>query len=166
MLSFLQTRLYIRLSPERVSIRNIRSGEEFDCTPWLATRDEGKPPEVLACGDEALALRGQPGIRVSNPFAHPRSLLSDFTRAELLLRHLLARFPGHNRWLRVAPQIILHPLGDPAGGYTQIEIRALQELGLGAGALKVWIWQGPPFSAQDLLAGSSPAGGQWLGHNP
>lgn len=166
MFAFLQTRLYIRLSPERVSIRNIRSGEESDCAPWLATRDSGKPPEVLACGEAALALRGQPGINVSNPFAHPRSLLSDFTRAELLLRHLLASFPGHNRWLRVAPHIILHPLGDPAGGYTQIEIRALQELGLGAGALKVRIWQGPPFSAQDLLAGNSPAGGQWLDHTP
>ena len=45
----------------------------------------------------------------------------------------------------------MHPLGTPAGGFTQIERRALRELALGAGASTVFLKEGEPLTDEELL---------------
>ncbi len=64
--------------------------------------------------------------------------------------------------LAIAPRIVLHPQGSPAGGFTQIEVRALHEMALGAGASRVVVWQGRALTDQELLAREFPANGQVL----
>ena len=49
--------------------------------------------------------------------------------------------------------IVLHPRVAPEGGFTQIELRALHELGMGAGAYRVIVWQGRDLADEELLAG-------------
>ncbi len=71
--------------------------------------------------------------------------MSDFTLAEVVLRYFVRRALG-NGWLTPSPRILLHPLGDPEGGFTQVEWRAFRELALGAGASKAYLWSGRPVS--------------------
>jgi rod shape-determining protein MreB len=48
---------------------------------------------------------------------------------------------------------VLHPRVTPEGGFTQIEIAALRELGAGAGAYRVIVWQGRDLADEELVAG-------------
>jgi rod shape-determining protein MreB len=61
-----------------------------------------------------------------------------------------------------SPVLVLHPRVDPEGGFTQIEIRALQELALAAGAAKVIVWKGRELLDQELLELRFPSGGEVL----
>lgn len=69
----------------------------------------------------------------------------------------------HRRaWLAASPHIVIHPLGDPEGGFTQVELRALRELANAAGASKVNVWTGRPLTDEELLTRKPPAqGGVW-----
>lgn len=82
-------------------------------------------------------------------FSHPRSLLGQFSVGEQTLARALARaYPA--RFLKPRPFLILHPKEIVDGGLTEIEERALAEMGLGAGALRVKIWQGADLSLEQL----------------
>ncbi|MCL2656569.1 MAG: rod shape-determining protein [Betaproteobacteria bacterium] len=158
--SFFNQVLYVQLSPQRLMVRDPRSGRAFDEVPKVAIV---RPPNAKAkiVGIGAQAHMAGPNVMVVNPFAHPLSLLSDFTVAEQLLKEAVRRV-HHERLFVLAPRFVIHPQGDPEGGFTQIEIRALQELGLGAGARTVEVWQGPALSDEELLSHRFPAGGRLL----
>ena len=142
-------RLLVEISPQRLSVRNLKSGLAVSEIPELAI--DTKARKVLAMGAQARAAAAQaPQCEVVNPFAHPRSLVSDFTSGELLLRAFVRRAsPRH--WLHPAPLVFLHPVGDPEGGYTQIERRALREMALGAGARNVALCIGGLPSDREML---------------
>lgn len=138
--SFIPT-VYIQLSAQRVMLRNAKTGETISEVPALA--------------------HGSASAQVINPFAHPRSLVSDFTVGQQVLKALLRRLRA-NSIFAPSPRVVLHPLGDPEGGFTQIEIRALHEMALGAGASEVLIWQGRSLSDEELLARTFPDDGRLL----
>lgn len=158
--SLLGLTLYIRISPERVTVRNPGTGEQVAELPELAVADQPKF-RIVGLGHEARAKAMQPNVRVVNPFAHPRSLVSDFTTAELLLKVLISKILARGIF-SVAPRVVLHPLGDPEGGFTQVEIRALQEMALGAGARSVKVWQGRPLTDQEVVSDRFPVAGKML----
>ncbi|MGH8735132.1 MAG: rod shape-determining protein, partial [Burkholderiales bacterium] len=56
-----------------------------------------------------------------------------------------------------APLVILHPRIEPAGGFTPIEIRALHELAIGAGASKVIIWTGRELTDEEARNRAFPS---------
>jgi len=98
---------------------------------------------------------------VVNPFAHPRTLVSDFTVAEQLLKYQLLRVLKPRFW-RPSPCVVMHPMGKADGGYTQVERRAFREMALGAGASQVFLWIGRPLTDAELLARKPPSGeGEW-----
>ena len=84
-----------------------------------------------------------------HPFSHPRTLLADFTIGEQVLKVLIRRVQG-NRWLQLAPRIVIHPLGSPEGGFTQIEHRAFLELAKGLGASRAVLWIGRELSDREV----------------
>lgn len=156
--------LYVQLSPQRLEVRNARTGGTWSGAPELAIAQAPKPT-IQAVGDNARQAASQTGARLVNPLAHPRSIISDYTLAEQLLRHAVQHVlrNGGSTWgLTPSPHIVLHPPSDPAGGYTQVELRALRELAMGSGASKVTLWQGAPLSDEDLRSGHFPATGQVL----
>lgn len=53
-------------------------------------------------------------------------------------------------------------MDDPAGGFTQIELRAFHEMALGAGAIQVKLWQGRALNDQELISGQFPDSGKVL----
>lgn len=122
--------LYVKISPERLTVANLKDGKMFSEVPEAAICGPTKPI-ILGIGAEAkAAARAEPQSVVVNPFGHPRSMVSDFTVAEQLLKIAVRRVLGRT-WFRPAPVMVLHPLGDPAGGFTQVERRAFRENGAG-----------------------------------
>ena len=151
--------LYVQISPERVTLRNVQTGAMLAERPEVLIRTSPKVT-VLAFGDNVKwAVREEPDAKVVNPFAHPRTLFSDYTVAELLLKGMVRRMPGRSR-LMPSPLIVVHPLGEPAGGYTQIERRVARELAMGAGAGEIIVWEGRALTDQEVLTRQFPAGGR------
>jgi rod shape-determining protein MreB len=160
MFSALKTTIYIQVSPDRLVVKNVKSGESIAEVPELAISPPPKP-KILAVGPQARVVAASQPAQVFNPFAHPRSLVSDFTVAEQLIKHQLRRITGSSL-LSVAPCVVMHPLGSPAGGFTQVERRAFREMALGAGASEVFVWTGRPLTDQEVLSRQPPTtGGEW-----
>jgi rod shape-determining protein MreB and related proteins len=153
-------RLYVQITPDRLTVRNPKTGKQFSDVAELAIL-RGAKPSLLAVGKETRAASTQTDVEVIRPFAHPRTIVSDFTAGELLLKAFMAKLqtPG---LFTVAPSVVMHPPEDPEGGYTQIEIRAIQELARGAGARTAVVWQGRPLTDHELLTGQFPATGAIL----
>lgn len=160
MLSTLQPVVYIQVSPDRLTLTNLKTGQCIAEIPELAISAPPKP-KILAVGPHARAAAASRSAEMVNPFAHPRSLVSDFTVGEQLLRHQLRRVLGHSL-LSLAPYVVIHPLGSPLGGFTQVERRAFREMALGAGASHVHVWTGRSLTEQELLSRKPPqSGGDW-----
>lgn len=150
MLGFPRPFLYITISPQLLTVKNVRTGLVLAEVPEIAVTESDKP-EIVGVGVKARAAAALKGAKVVNPFAHPRSLMSDFTMAEQLLKYQVRVALG-NSLIRFAPIILIQPLGDPEGGLTQIERRALRELALGAGAVDVYLYvqEGEPLNDEQL----------------
>ena len=80
--------LYARLSPDRLTVRNPKSGDTFD-EPAVLAITQGQRKRVAAVGAAALAWSGTEPVDLLHPFAHQRSLVSDFTVGEQLLKFAL-----------------------------------------------------------------------------
>lgn len=155
-----KTPLYVRISPSRLTVRNVKTGAFVSEVPEIAISRDPKP-KVLGAGDDAASFRSNKAAVVLNPFGHPRSLVSDFTSGQQLLKALVKKLQkGHP--FAASPRILLHPQGDPAGGFTQVEIRALHEMALGAGAMEVTLWQGQDLTDEQVLSRNYPSTGQVL----
>ena len=148
--------VYVRVSPERLVVTNARSGESVSEVPELAVARN--PERVLAVGSAARLAAANSDAVVINPFAHPRSLVSDFTSAQQLLKLFVRRLYGKS-WFSPSPRMVIHPLGAPEGGFTQVERRAFREMALGAGGSDVVVWIGRELTNQEIVDGSFPAGG-------
>jgi len=152
--------IYVQVSPERLTLKNIKSGESIDEVPEVAISKTSKPV-ILAIGSQARMASASTTAKIVNPFAHPRSMVSDFTVAEHLLKHLVRCILGKSLFT-IAPCIIIHPLGDPVGGFTQVERRAFREMALSAGASKVHVWTGRPLTDEEVLFRRPPLEhGEW-----
>ena len=152
--------LYVQLSPDVLTIRDPRTKEAFSEPPELAIRGNGKK-QIIAFGRAARGVAREPGIKVINPFTHPRTLISDFTSADQLLKQFIRQLLGRRLFTR-APRLVLHPLGEFEGGLTQVELRALKELGMSAGASQINIWEGPSLTDDQLISKSFPSSGRLL----
>jgi rod shape-determining protein MreB len=144
---------YIKISAERVTVRNVKAGIEVSEVPEIAISNnlQGKKV-VLAVGNSAREIAStQPSLLI-NPFSHPRTLLADFTHGEEVLKAFVRRALVNDwwRWLRLAPVIVIHPLGSPEGGFTQIERRAFLELAICAGASRPVLWIGQELSDREV----------------
>ncbi len=159
MLNKLKPVVYIQISPDRLTLKNVKTGDIVDEVPELAMGGKGKL-SVLAVGTAARSAAASQAAALVNPFAHPRSLVSDFTLAELLLKHQVGRLLGRSLFA-VSPCIVVHPLGSPEGGFTQVERRAFREMAFGAGASEVHVWSGRPLTDEEVLQRQPPAQGDW-----
>ncbi len=149
MLNLFRSTVYIRIKPEQLSVLHVESGKEMTDSPALAIETKGGKSSIYAVGNQALTLFGQPNITVANGFKHPRTIIADFTVAETTLKYFL-RCVLPWKLFSPSPIIVMHPLSSLEGGLTQVEIRALAELGMGAGGRKVYVWDGPELSNNNL----------------
>lgn len=158
MLHRLRPTVYAQLAPEKLSVRDVRSGRAYEAVPIGAVLT-GPLPRVIRVGDDARTASADRPLEIVNPFRHPRTLIADSVRATQVLKGFLAKlYPL--RLLPRMPVLVLHPRVDPAGGFTDVEIRALREMGYGAGASKVYLWQGRELLERELRALQFPSGGK------
>ncbi|APW44818.1 rod shape-determining protein MreB [Rhodoferax saidenbachensis] len=160
MASIFGTALYVQLSPARLTIRNAKTGEVVSEPPELALT-RGAKPTIMGVGNLARMCGRTEPVDIINPFAHPRTLIGDFTVGEQVLKAFVTRMKGSSLFAP-APFIVMHPLGDHEGGLTQVEIRALHELALGAGAREVSVWQGRALTDEEVLSRQFPSDGKVL----
>lgn len=163
MINFLKPVFYLRVSPERITIRNARTGESFSDTPDIAiVRDP--TARILAIGTNTAQARLELGVVVTNPFGHPRSMVSDFTTGLQVFKFFIKKMPGQTWWqgLLPAPRVLIHLEGNSEGGYTQVEVRAFLEMGVSAGAGDVNVWEGIELSDAQVLSQDYPPGGKVL----
>jgi rod shape-determining protein MreB and related proteins len=158
MLDLWKNKLYVRIHPDSLMVRDVKSGEVVKERPLVAF-SEGKKKEVLAIGEAAAALTGGAGVAVVNPFKHPRTPLSDFAVAETLLKGFVRKVYG-NTLFATSPTIVIQLALELEGGITPIEARVLRELALGAGAAKVIAWEGPELSDEQVRNLDFPATGR------
>ena len=151
MMAFWRPVLYVQLSARTVTVRAVRSGVHITETADIAIRQHGRMRVIAAVGSAAQGWLHQPQVQVLRPFAHPRSLVSDVEVGEALLARLFQQALGR-RWLVCKPVVVMHPMGQPEGGYTAVEIQALRNMALGAGARKVHVWIGSALSDAAVLA--------------
>ena len=142
--------LYVQISPERLTVRDVKAGVEISEPPRMANAHAAGTRMAPMGLDAAM-----------NPFGHPRSMVSDFSAGEQLLKAFIRRVRPRSLF-SVSPRVVMHPLGNPEGGFTQVEIRAFHEMALAAGASQVVVREGRPLTDQELLAGDFGAGGRVL----
>ncbi len=140
--------LYVRISEERLQVHHLENGLVFDQRPFIAL-DASNPRKVTvkAIGDEAYALQSDSRFTVSNPFAHPRMLVSNFRNAQKVLTHAI-RAVHPAQFINPSPLVVMHPLEKLEGGLTEIESRVFQELALGAGSREVRLHVGDELSVK------------------
>lgn len=160
MFDYFKQIIYVQVSPSLLTVRNPKTGVSVSEVPEVAIAHSPKP-SILCVGKDARIHRAEASVQIINPFAHPRSMASDFTIGEQTLKAFVRRTVG-NSIFTPAPKIVMHLLGDPTGGFTQVEIRAFREMALGAGASEVSMWRGRTLSDQELLSGQFPDSGQVL----
>lgn len=174
MFSFKRPILYVRIHPDMLSVRDVGKGKSISEPPLMAisgglkregsnfqggVKFSGSNPKVLAIGNEAKAMDVQQDLRIVNPFSHPRTPLSDFTVAETLIKGFIRKLSGRSLSI-IAPTMVLQLAVELEGGITQIESRALKELGIGAGAKWCCGWIGPDLTDEQLIAWRFPSNGQ------
>ena len=166
--------LYVKIHPDMLSVRNVKNGENI-CEPPLVAilggikiessnlqggaRHTGSNPKIIAIGSDAKAKEDQKDMRIVNPFAHPRTPLSDFTVAEMLIKGFIRKLSGHKLSV-LSPLMVLHLAIELEGGITQIEARALKELGVAIGAKWCCGWIGPDLTDEQVIAWHFPDNGK------
>jgi len=149
---YFKSLLYIQISPQRITLRNPVNGMAISEEPRIAFVTVPKT-KILGVGADALRAASAPDVRVINPFGHPRTMVSDFTAAEQMLKLYVRKVSAGFNFFRPNPTIVMHLQGHHEGGLTQIELRAFRELGFGAGGSKVVLYTGPELSDAQLMAG-------------
>lgn len=157
----LRNTVYVRVRPEWVSALHVESGTMHSDVPLLAARSNDGKDVTVAVGRDASLIGAVPGMRIGNGFKHPRTLLADFTLAQQTLKCFLRKVKQTSLFA-VSPTLVIHPQALLEGGLTQIERRAWAELGLGAGARKVFVWTGCELTTEQLRTLAFPAVGGCL----
>ncbi len=151
MLKMFRSTIYIRLRADEIYLQHVESGNELNLPPDVAIDIRDGKKILVAVGHEVKeAKKLKPSIEVVNGFKHPRTLIADFTIAEITLKYCIRKLMPKSLFAP-SPIIIFHPLELDEGGYTQVEMRAFEELCNQAEARKTYIQVGAKLSREELL---------------
>lgn len=131
--------LLVEITQQELRVLSFSGGARYADEPMIAVEQVGDKLTVKAIGRASRNYTG-PGVEITNPFKHDRSMVSSFTRAEKILRFAF-KSVARNAF-QAAPRVIIHQLEKNQGGLSEIEERVLRELALAAGAREVVVYQG------------------------
>ena len=106
---------------------------------------------VASTSNEKLILNG---------FDHPRSIIGDFEVAEATLRFFIQMVNAPKKKFFYVPTLVIHPLEKLDGGLTQVEARALEDMGYRASANKVFVWDGRELKDEEVVSLKFPPKGR------
>jgi rod shape-determining protein MreB and related proteins len=134
---------YVRVNRTRLNMRDVSSGESFEVLAKLGLDGANR---IVAIGDMSA-----PGIvRVLEPFDHPRVVIADGLAASKLFQYGMQQMT-RTKWISPAPILVIQSDMDLAGGLSEMENRALLELGKDAGARRTIVHYGKALSDQDVM---------------
>jgi len=148
---FLPSTLYVKLRENRLTVKNINSGEIYEDEPVAATDNDKK--NIFTVGKETHKIKNN--VVIINGFSHPRSIINDFFIAEKTLQYAVHKL-YQKGFFHLSPIMIIHPMEKVEGGLTCVERRALRELAFGAGAQKVFIWVGRELTDDEVISHHYP----------
>lgn len=90
-------------------------------------------------------------VTPASPFTTARLLVGEFNVAEQALKNGIRQVMGGG-WFRPSPRVVMHQVEMTEGGLSQVETKILQELAIGAGAMKVEVWTGADLSDGEVKA--------------
>jgi len=135
---------YARINRTRISIKDVSTGRTFESAARVGLDGENR---IMSVGD----MSSPNIVRTVEPFEHPRIVIADFACASKLFQYGLQQLSRH-KWISPSPILVIHPVMELAGGLSEIENRALLELGESAGARKTLIHCGKMLSDQEVVA--------------
>ena len=133
---------YLRINRERVTARNVSTGDHVEVAAKLGLDSSDK---ILSVGDPVDPA----AIRVLMPFQHPRVIVENFIGGEKIVRHAIRTLFGKGLFAS-SPIVVVHPDLELDGGLTQIEARALREMVEGAGARETYLHYGRQLTDQEV----------------
>ena len=89
-------------------------------------------------------------LTATQPFTTKRLLVGEFIEAEKLLTKALKQ-ASKDKWYYPSPVVVIQPMEMAEGGLSGIELRAICELALGAGARKVVVWEGKTLTDNEVI---------------
>lgn len=135
---FSKPRVYIRVTRDRITARNLNTQAEFSDEAVIAfDHDPRGQQRVLAVGAEAKDAKNYEGAEITWPFKHPRLAVGDFSAGQALIQHALTK--TRRRISPFLPIVIVHWAERLEGGLHPIEARAFEEMALAAGAAQVLV---------------------------
>ncbi len=143
--------VYVRIGSKELYLRGVDSHREWRDYPALAATKPNPYRDLVAIGKEAIEAVSldSENLELLEPFAHPRSIVSDFDAGEELLKGAL-RILHKGRFYE--PVLVLHPLEKLEGGITEVEERVLVEMAESAGARRGCVWTGRQLTDEELRA--------------
>ncbi len=135
---------YVRVNRERLSARDVATGEEVECRTHISINDS---KIVVSVGDPI----SPEATNTLQPFDHPRILIEDYTAAEKIFMYVVRKLSGY-KYFMPSPVMVVHPDLELEGGITQIELRALREIAEASGARTVYFHSGRQLTDQEVRA--------------
>lgn len=137
--------LLIEIRENILTVKAFSSDSKFEEAPLVAVETINGKQIARKIGTQASHVSA-PNITVINPFSHPRSMISNFSLAQHVIKYAIEKV--HETKVQPAPRVIMHQLEKNVGGFTEIEERVLNELAYGAGAREVLIYSGTQINPQ------------------
>ncbi|WP_020582852.1 rod shape-determining protein [Endozoicomonas elysicola] len=133
--------LYVQIWQHRIKVSDVKTGQIFETSSEVGLGNDKKGHTIItSIGQDTISTECGTSQTI-NPFLHPRTIISNFPVATLVLQHAFQRLLS-TRSFAPSPVVIMHPMENIEGGLTMIEKRALTELALGSGARKVTVYTG------------------------
>lgn len=167
MLEAFRQRLLIRVSHDRVSIRDVVRGSIVGGRAALATSDDpDKPRIILAVGDDAMNTALGRQVRVWPVFPDPETLIADARIGALVLQHFVRGLHPGRLFHPPVRTAVLHLPDCRAGidearrNYASAEIQSLVRI-LDDSVMcpRLAIWEGPNLSDEQVRTLALPDNG-------
>jgi hypothetical protein len=149
--------IYVQVSPERILLRRVATGEKIEGVPQVAIDSQGIVAAFGQAAEEAAKWR--PDVRLVNGFAQPGALLGDVEAAAITLRCFLEMLEPRmkRRWRRAKPDLVIHPADvRELSGLEAWGLQRVAELA-GAGTVRLWLGEEPAY--ETLSRGTPQASG-------
>ena len=143
--------VYVRVWRRRITLKLVGSDRLIDDVPVLALKaDHGKTMVAVVGRPAETVVQSDSSLKLVAPFDHPRVPVADFTCAEKVLFFFLRQlFAG--RIFKPMMAMVLQPMESFEGGITQIERRALLELGENCGARRCYVYTGKELTDEEIF---------------
>jgi rod shape-determining protein MreB len=134
----------VELRADRLRVRDLVAGKEFEFAPILAVDRERR---VVGIGDAAVPA----AVKVYEPFVSAAALDVEPLAAQVILQYAFSKL-GRWSWLRPAPRVLLHAPKNGPGALDDFSDAMLHDLSQRAGALRTIVHRGSALSSDEALS--------------